>query len=62
MTGSYKTTLIGAATAFFGFVLFSPEHFTQWPWLLDLSKYAFLGGLASLGVASKDFNVSGGSK
>jgi hypothetical protein len=60
--GSWKTTVIGAATAFFGFVLFSPETFAQWPWLLALSKYAFLGGLAGFGVVAKDFNVSGRSK
>ena len=59
MNGSWKTTVIAAATAFFGFVLFSPDTFAGALWLVALSKYAFLGGLAGMGIASKDFNVSG---
>lgn len=62
MTGSWKTTVIGAATAFFGFVLFSPELFQQWPALIAISKYAVIGGWAGLGIAAKDFNVSGRAK
>lgn len=54
MIGSWRTTVIGAATAFFGFVLFSPESFTAFPWLIALAKYAFLGGLAGLGIAARD--------
>lgn len=59
MTGSYKSTLAGAFTAFFGFVLFSPENFMAYPWLIALAKYAFLGGLAGMGILSKDFDISG---
>lgn len=62
MTGSWKSTVLGAATAFFGFVLFSPETFQAYPALIALAKYAFLGGLAGLGIVSKDFNVSGPPK
>lgn len=62
MTGSWKSTVAGAFTAFFGFVLFSPENFIAYPWLIALSKYAFLGGLGALGIVTKDFNVSGKPK
>lgn len=56
MTGSWKTTVIGSATAFFAFVLFSPETFIAFPWLIALSKFAVCGGLAGLGIAAADFN------
>ncbi len=59
MTGSWRTTLIGAATAFFAFVLFSPETFVAFPWLVALSKFAVCGGLAGQGILSKDYNVTG---
>lgn len=59
MTGSWRTTVSSAVTAFFGFVLFSPQNFAAYPWLVDLAKYAFLGGLVGMGIFSKDFNVTG---
>jgi len=62
MTGSWKSTTVGAVTAFFAFVLFSPELFAQWPALIALSKFAVVGGLAGLGIVAKDYNVSGLSK
>lgn len=62
MTGSWKTTVIGATTAFFGFVLFSPELFQWCPALIALSKYAVIGGFAGLGIAAKDYNASGPPK
>lgn len=49
---NWKTTATAAATAVFGFVLFSPAYFP--PWMVDLSKYAMLGGMAALGIAAKD--------
>lgn len=52
---NWKTTLIAAITALFGFVLFSPQYFP--PWAIDLAKYAFVGGLAGLGIAAKDATV-----
>ena len=51
---NWKSTSIGLATAFFGFVLFSPQWFP--PWTQDLAKYAMLGGLASLGLVAKDYS------
>jgi len=54
---SWKTTLIGLATALFGFILFSPQYFP--PWMIDVAKYATVGGLASLGYMAKDYNVTG---
>ncbi len=59
MTGSWRTTVSGAFTAFFAFVLFSPETFAAFPWLIALSKFATCGGILVFGIASKDFNVSG---
>lgn len=53
----WKTSLAGIATAFFGFVLFSPEHFPVWA--VDLAKYAMLGGLASMGVLARDWRNKG---
>ena len=49
----WKTTLISAATAFFSFVLFSPEYFPDI--LISVSKFAFAGGLAWLGVSAADY-------
>lgn len=57
---SWKSTVIGIATAFFAFVMFSPETFQAFPWLISLAKFALVGGLAGLGIVSKDYNVSGG--
>jgi hypothetical protein len=54
---NWKSTLFGCITAFFGFVLFSPGTFSHYPWVIELSKYAFAGGLASLGIVTKDYNV-----
>jgi hypothetical protein len=51
---NWRTTTAAAVTAFFGFVLFSPETFAHFPWLLALAKYGFAGGLASFGIAAKD--------
>ena len=51
---NWKTTAVGLATAAFGFVLFSPQYFPAW--MIDLSKYAMVGGLASMGILSKDYN------
>ena len=62
MIGSWKTTVSAAVAAFFGFVLFSPDTFGNLPWLQDLAKFAFLGGLASLGIHSQDVPTKGGGK
>ena len=49
---NWKTTVAGIATAVFGFILFSPHYFP--PWAVDVAKYATAGGLAAMGLLSKD--------
>lgn len=54
---NWKTAVSGFVTAAFGFVLFSPDLFHSFPWLIELSKYAMVGGLISLGVTAKDYST-----
>jgi len=61
LTGSWKTTVIGIATALFAFVAFDPELFSAMPWLIAISKFAMIGGLAGMGIVSKDKAVTGGT-
>jgi hypothetical protein len=60
---NWKTTAIGITLSFTGFVAFSPSTFggEQTPFV-QVCKYVTSGGLAALGIASKDFNVTGGSE
>ena len=51
---NWKTTTTGLVTAFFGFVLFSPQYFP--PWVIDVAKYAVVGGLAGIGLLAKDYS------
>ena len=51
---NWHTTVAGIVAAAFGFVLFSPDLFAQWPWLIQFAKYVTIGGLASLGIAARD--------
>jgi hypothetical protein len=57
---NWKTTAIGITLSFTGFVAFSPSTFggEQAP-LVQVCKYVTSGGLAAVGIASKDFNVTG---
>jgi hypothetical protein len=59
---NWKTTSIGVMLSFTGFVAFSPKTFggEQAP-LVQVCKYVTSGGLAALGIVSKDFNVTGGN-
>jgi hypothetical protein len=60
---SWKTTAIGITLSFTGFVAFSPSTFGgEQTAFVQVCKYVTSGGLAALGIASKDFNVSGGSE
>ncbi len=52
---NWRTTVPALVAAGAGFVLFSPQYFA--PWLIDLSKYVMLGGLACFGIAAKDATV-----
>jgi hypothetical protein len=47
-----ETTIPGIITAVAGFVMYAPEHFSQWPVVQDLAKYVFVGGLAIFGIAA----------
>jgi hypothetical protein len=60
---NWKTTTIGITLSFTGFVAFSPSTFggEKTPFV-EACKYVTSGGLAALGIASKDFNVTGGSE
>ena len=55
----WKTTSLGLASAFFGFVLFSPELFSAMPWLVAIAKYALVGGLAGMGIVAQDARHKG---
>ena len=57
---NWKTTMFGIISALAGFVLFSPQYFP--PWAIDAAKYIMAGGLLGLGLAGKEFNVSGGQR
>lgn len=57
---NWKTTLSSLLSAFFGFVYFDPSLFPHW--LVSLSKYVFVGGLAAVGILAKDHDVTGGTK
>ena len=48
----WRTSAIGIATAFFAFAAFAPVHFPAL--VVDLGKFAMIGGLAAMGIASKD--------
>jgi hypothetical protein len=60
---NWKTTAIGVTLSFTGFVAFSPSTFggEQAP-IVQVCKYITSGGLAALGICSKDFNVTGGNQ
>jgi hypothetical protein len=59
---SWQPTVAAIITAFFGFVLFSPELFADFPWLIAIAKYGAAGGLVALGLSAKQYNVTGGTK
>ena len=48
----WHTSLVACVTALFAFVVFAPNHFPSL--LVDISKFAAAGGLAALGLVSKD--------
>lgn len=51
---SWKSTSSGLIAAFFLFVAFKPQYFP--PILNDIAAFMIAGGLASLGINTKDFN------
>lgn len=50
----WKTTAAAAVTAFFGFVLYSPETFAALPILKAIAGYAAIGGLVTFGIVAGD--------
>lgn len=56
LLASWQPTVAAIITAFFGFVLFSPELFTGLPWLVAIAKYGAAGGLVALGLSAKQYN------
>ena len=54
---SWKSTVSGIVTAAAGFVVFSPGLFSRWPWVVEAAKYVMAGGVAMLGIVSKDSDV-----
>lgn len=62
MLTSWQPTVAAVVSAFFGFVLFSPELFEGAPWLIAIAKYGAAGGLIALGLSAKQYNVTGGTK
>lgn len=59
---NWKTTTVGVIISFTGFVSFSPDTFggSNTPFV-QVCKYVTSGGLAALGISSKDYNVTGGN-
>jgi hypothetical protein len=51
---NWKTTALGLISAVASFVMFSPETFSRWPWVVTLAKFVTVGGLAGIGLAAKD--------
>lgn len=50
---SWQPTLAATVTALCGFIVMYPEHFAQWPIVIDFAKYAGLGGLIAFGISAK---------
>ncbi|MBF2063061.1 MAG: hypothetical protein IGS39_01295 [Calothrix sp. C42_A2020_038] len=57
---NWKTTTVGLVISFTGFVSFSPTLFggEQTPFV-QVCRYVTSGGLAALGISSKDYNTTG---
>lgn len=53
---NWKTTITALITAFFGFVIASPELFAEFPLLIAVAKYGAAGGLILFGIVSADKN------
>ena len=60
--GSWKTTAFGIISAAAGFVILHPQYFAAHAYIVDIANYVLMGGLAGLGLAGKDSNVTGGDK
>lgn len=57
---SWKTTASGLVSAGASLVVFMSTQGVAVPhWLVTVAGFVLVGGLASMGIAGKDFNVSG---
>jgi hypothetical protein len=55
---NWKTTATGILLSVTGFVAFSPDTFGgDKAFIVQVSRYVHLGGLATLGITAKDFNT-----
>lgn len=61
MLKSWQPTAMSVISAFFSFVLFSPELFTEYPGLIAFSKFGLAGGMVGLGLVVKQHNATGGT-
>lgn len=63
MGANWKTTLSGLVSSAAGLVLaLSAGGVVEPKWLSLTAGFVLAGGLAGLGIAAKDNNVTGGSK
>jgi predicted exporter len=59
LTKNWKTTTVGSITAVTGYIAMFPAGFKDE--VVNVSRYIQVGGLASLGLVSKDFDQTGNS-
>ncbi len=60
---NWRTTAIGLIISVTGFVSFSPDTFGgSQNFVVILSRYITSGGLAALGIVSKDYSTNGEGK
>lgn len=52
----HKTTIAAAISAIFGFIALNPHYLEHYPLLIDIAKYAHIGGLAAFGILASDSN------
>jgi hypothetical protein len=63
MTTNWKTTLSGCITSAAGLVLaFNGAGIAEPKWLVVTAGFVLAGGLASMGIAGKDHDVTGGTR
>ena len=59
---NWKTTLSGVVSAAAMFVVFAGQNGLTMPhWATVTASFVLMGGLASMGLAAKDSNVTGGT-
>ena len=57
---SWKTTAFGLISAGAAWVLFASTNQVTLPhWMVVTASFVLMGGLAGLGIAGKDYNVTG---